>query len=177
MPKQEPKQDVIWIKTDLAVDGSGYVASLEVGDDTARVLTPREALSHAYGVLAAVGRAEYDVAVAKQLTRKLKVNLEAALQIVSDLRADRPPLDPADTFPLVIEPGVNARLKPFLAISCKGMEKGQWDMEQARGHAMAVLTVASVADLDSGYLRCLVSTVGIDRNKALQVVDDLQNYR
>ena len=42
---------------------------------------------------------------------------------------------------------------------------------------MASPTAVAVADLDSGYLRNLTGALGLERNVAEQVVDDLGNYR
>jgi hypothetical protein len=169
--------DTVWIKTTPALDGSGYVVTLEADDDTARVLTPTEALAYAAGVLAAASRCEYDAAVIRQMTRALKLPVATAAQVITDLRADRPPLDPSATAPMWLEPGVNKDLDGFLVISINGKKVGQWNATDARGHALAVIESIAVADLDSAYVRVLVGSVGIDKARALQVVDDLGNHR
>ena len=166
----------VWIKTDPTPDGTGYVVTLEVGQDTARILTPDEAMAHAAGVLAAAHRAEYDAAVLAQLT-KLGIERESVAMLIRQLRDDRPPLDPAATHPLTLEPCVNAAGKPFITVASPGREQGQWTTEDARSHAIAVLECVAVADLDAAYLRALTGLIGIDRSRARRVVEDLVNHR
>ena len=166
----------VWIKTDPTPDGSGYIVTLEVGQDTARILTPDEAMAHAAGVLAAAHRAEYDAAVLAQLT-KLGIDREGTVMVVRQLRADRPPLDPAVTYPLTLEPCVNGAGVPFITVASPGHEQGQWTTTDARSHAIAVLECVAVADLDAAYLRALTGLIGLDKNRARRAVEDLVNYR
>jgi|GEM_PF-2727938 len=167
----------IWIKTDMPPGATNYVVTL-ASADIARILTPDEALTYAAGVLAASARAEYDAAVLRQLTSsKLKLPMEAAAEVISGLRKDRPPLDPEITYPFTFEPGVTKAGKPFVKIICVGEPTGQWDAADGRSHAMGVLESVAVADLDSAYLRALVGAIGLDRARAMNVVDDLANYR
>jgi hypothetical protein len=175
MKTDEP--GMIWVKTDMPADESGFVVTLETDDDTARILTPADALNHASGILAAVARAEYDASVLRQMTEGLDLPLETAGQMVGDMRADRPPLDPALTAPIELTPGVNANLAPFLMLSLHGALVGQWTMADARSHALAVIEAATVADLDSAYFRTLVGMIGIDKGRARRTIDDLVNYR
>jgi hypothetical protein len=168
---------VVWIKTEPTLDGSGYMVTLEASDDVAVTLTPDQAFRHAQGILAAAHRAAHDAAVLRQMTRGWEFPLQHAGHLIQSMRDDRPPLDPADTAPLFLEPGVApADLRPFLIVHINGEPVGQWDVEQAKQHAMAVLSMAGVADLDSGYYR-LLSTQGIEEHQARGAVDDLANYR
>lgn len=174
----ENAENAVWIKTEPAFDGSGYVVTLEASDDVAVTLDPDAATRYAWGVLDAAHRAAYDAAVFKQLTRKLKLDLETVAQLVVDLRKDRPELDPAATAPLVLQPGVTKTFKPFVTVSLRsGAKLGQWELEDARQHALRALEAVKVADLDSAYHRTLVGLVGIEVARADNVVDDLGNYR
>ena len=167
----------VWINTEPSVDGAGYVVTLSASDDVAVTLTPDRALRHAVGVLRAAHRAAYDAAVVRQLTRKVNVEMEAAAQVLKDLREDRPPLDSADTEPLSFEPGVNKDLEPFLIISVNGKPAGQWSAEAAEEHAMFVLSSVVVADLDSAYYRTLTGLVGLEEPRARNIVEDIGNWR
>lgn len=166
----------VWIKTEPSTDGSAYVVTAEFSDDRAKTLTPEVALRYGSAVLAAAQRAEYDAAVARQLTR-IGSDLDAALQIVTDLRNDRPPLDDEATAPLALDPGVNKRLAPFLVVKIDGEAVGQWTVGAAREHASHVLEAVAAADLDSNYYRALTGIVGLDEGRARAVVGDLGQYR
>lgn len=169
--------DAVWIKTEPTVDGSAYVVTIEASDDRSVVLTPDRALRYADAVLAYVARAEYDAAVVKQL-RNLVDDMQAVGQIVTDLRNDRPPIADDATAPLSFESGVSAFTgEAFLHIAIDGKKVGQWDIPDAKAHALEVLESVSVADLDSGYYRALRSRVGLDESRARQVIDDLGKWR
>ncbi len=179
-PPQPPEDEgagVVWIKTEPAIDGSGYVVTLEASDDIAVTLTPDGAFRHAQGILAAAHRAAYDAAVGRQMIHRFGLTLEHAYELIVMLRNDRPPLDAADTAPLRLEPGVNKDLKPFLALYVNGEHVGQWDVDQAEQHAIWVLSMVGAADLDSAYYRMLVGQQQIEESQARQAVDDLANYR
>lgn len=176
-PPQDEGAGVVWIKTDLALDDSGYVVTLEASDDVAVTLTPDRALKHAQGILAAAHRAAYDAAVGRQMTERFGLAMEQAMELVAMLRADRPPLDIADTAPLYLEPGVNKDLKPFLTLYINGEAVGQWDVDQAEQHAIWVLSMVGAADLDSAYHRMLVGQLEIDESQARQAIGDLANFR
>jgi hypothetical protein len=169
--------DAVWVKTEPTVDGSAYVVTIEASDDVAVTLDPDRALRYAWGVLDAAHRAAYDAAVFKQLT-KLGIEVPAAAMVVDQLRSDRPPLDAEATKPLGFDPGVSQSTEEaFLAILIGGERVGQWNVEDARGHALAVLESVAVADLDGGYYRALIGSVGLDENRARQVVEDVGSHR
>jgi hypothetical protein len=168
----------VWVRTDRPPGASNYVVTLETDQDTSRVLTPDEALQHAAGILAAVTRAEYDAAVLRQLVDLQGLQAEAAMQMVKEMRTDRPPLDPAATDPMAFEPGVAmAGWRPFLIVELHGRPVGQWSMADARSHALAVLEAVTVADLDSGYYSTLIGAIRLEKSVARQVVDGLKKYR
>lgn len=171
------KTSTVWLRSELAPDLSHYVVTLEASDDVARILTPTTGLKYAAGVLAAAERADYDAAVIRQMGVGLKLPLDVAGQVVSDMRQDRPPLRDVDTHPLRFEPGVNMEGDGFLVVSLNDERLGQWTVEDARLHAMGVLQVIAVADLDATYFRTLVGLVGLDKGRASQVVGDLGKYR
>jgi hypothetical protein len=181
-PRPEPPVDegagVVWIKTEPTLDGSGYVVTLDASDDVSVTLTPDQAFKHAQGILAAAHRAAYDAAVMRQLTRGWEFPFQHAGVFVMAMRDDRPPLDPTDTAPLFLEPGVTPTdFRPFLLVHINGEKVGQWDVEQAQQHALWVLSMAGVADLDSGYYRMLRTQADVEEHQARSAVDDLANYR
>lgn len=168
--------DAVWVRTEPSLDGRTYVVTVEASEDLACTLSPQEATQYALAVLTAASRADYDASVARQMT-KVVGSKDAVLQLVTDLRRDRPPLDDSATAPLTFEPGVNSKHQPFLLLKLNGEPVGQWDVEDARSHALAVMEAVVCADLDSAYYRALTSLVGIEEPRARNVVEDLARWR
>lgn len=166
----------IWVKTGVDPITGSYFVEIELDDDHAIALSPTEALVYSNAVFTIAQQAEHDAAVFTQLRTLLKDD-EAAMMSVVTLRMDRPPLDVKILKPFAIAPGVNAKGKPFLALSIDGEQCGQWDPSQARSHASYVLEAVHAADLDSAYYRMLIGAIGIDGNRARNVVSDLANHR
>lgn len=172
--------DNVWVKTEPSVDGTTYTVTIEASPDVAVVLDHDRAARYAWGVLDAAHRADYDAAVLRQMRDKLGVDLRTIAQLVTDMRADRPPLDDAGTYPLRLEPGVAADGgHGFLRLSIGDDREpvGQWTTEDARQHALHVMESVKVADLDAGYRRALVGIVGVSDSTAQQAVGDLANFR
>jgi hypothetical protein len=167
--------DAVWIKTEPSVDGSTYIATVEFSDDRSIVLTPDSAPRYAMTVLEAVARAEYDAAVFTQMSKR--VDQKAVAQLITDLRKDRPDIDTSATKPLEIKPGVNRQGEPFLIVLIDDKPVGQWEIAAAKEHALTVLEVTKVADLDASYYRALTGLVGLEEHVARNVVDDLQHHR
>ena len=167
----------IWIKTEPTVFGETYVVSVQFGEDRAVTLTPTRALEYASTVLAHAQRAEYDAAVLKQLRTKGIGDDQAIMSMIVDMRKDRPPVDGEPTAPMQLSEGVNAEAKPFLAIHLDGSKWGQFEVRQAREHALGVLEAVEAADLDAGYYRILTGAVGLEEGVARAVVNDLASYR
>jgi len=167
----------IWLRTQPTADGKTYVATLEASDDVSITLTPETALRYARTVLEAVGQAEYDAAVLKQLHKTLELPLETAGEMLKSLREDRPPLN-NDEFPLTFTPGVSLfDGHPFLLVNLSGKTIGQWEMPAAKEHALAVLEVSVGVDLDAAYYRKLISLYEIDPDRARAVVADIGAHR
>lgn len=153
-----------------------YRVTLEAGPDVAIGLGPHEVLRFASTLLSARARAIHDAAVAHQFHVVLNVPLEDVSRILFELRKDRPPLKAKDTRPLTFEPGVNKELQPFITILLNGAPLGQWDMEDVMRNALGLLEAVAYADLDSAYLRHLVANLGIEKPRALAVVEDLGTF-
>jgi len=166
------EQGGVWIRTVPDMEGI-YRPVVELDDDTSHPIDDVTAVAYARAILVAVAYAEYDAAVIRQMTTVC--NQEAAVDLVRRMRGDRPLLVwPA---PLELEPGVSARTgEAFLAVSLHGLRVGQWDMAQAREHALGVLEAVEVAPLDSAYLRAL-RAIDVEEGRARVVVDDLARYR
>lgn len=168
--------DGIIVRSDVAPDGT-YVVAIEAGPDDAWVLDRPHVHAHGIAVVEAAARAEYDAAVLDQLIG-LGIEQDAAGQMVSDMRAERPPLDTAATAPLELVPGVARRDgRGFLALMLHGKQIGQWEPADARSHAMACFEVTAAVDLDAIYRKTLVGIVGLDDPTARAVVGELAEHR
>ncbi len=165
----------ITVLSDLAPDGT-YIATVHLGDDTARTLNRDQAIAWASTVLAVAAQAEHDALVLRQLT-DVGIRPHLAVSCIADLRADRPPLDRAATEPLRLTPGVNPRGEPFIAVSVDGAELGQWECQDARSHAQGVLEVMATVDLDAAYFRYLTGVLRVDAGRARNIVGSLCELR
>jgi len=176
VPQEHSHEDGdAWIHTEPTPDGTGYMVTLIVDEDRSISLERPVAMEYAYTVLKVVSYAEYDAAVLKQITQR--VDRESAMQIVVDLRKDRPEPDFAVMTPLSLEPGVNTRGEAFVVVKKDGEQVGTWSVEQAREHALTILEAISVAELDEAYLRCLKGVIGVEGHIAQAMVGDLQEFR
>lgn len=65
------------------------------------------------------------------------------------------------------------------AVQCRvGFEQWQWDVDQAREHAMAVLAATEAAVHDAAVMRWLtLGAVGMDKNAAMTAIVDLRRFR
>ncbi len=167
----------VWVKSDVASDGT-YVVTIEAGPDDVRSLDRDAALRYAAAVLATAQRAEFDAAVLALLTNRLGLDLQAAGWFVGSLRNDRPAINPADTAPLVLEPGIAMRPPhpAFIKILIHGKVVGQWEVVDARSHALHVLETLEGADLDAGLFRHLMA-MDLDEGRARNVVADVLHWR
>jgi hypothetical protein len=166
----------LWVQSDVAPDGT-YVLGLHYGDDHAWVLTRDEAIQHAVAILTQAERAEYDAAVLGLLHGKLGLPLEdAAMFVANDIRPDRPPVE--EPGPVKLTPGVSQRnLHGFLTLHLDGNPIGQWEIADARQHAMYVLQGIAAVDNDAALYRLLIGAIGLDEGRARAVVEDIANYR
>lgn len=169
--------DAIWIKSEPDDQGV-YHLYLELNADDVVPLGPDEAYGWAREVLSAVAAAEYDAAVIRQLTDGLGLPLDSAVLMVRSMRDDRAEHIPVSMIPgLALIPGVSASSgNAFLRLDRHGKPVGQWEMDDARQHALGVIEALEITTYDGAYLRAL-ARIGIDRTTALQVIGDLAQYR
>jgi len=169
----EPVQEIV-VRSDVAPDGS-YVVAMEFGPDESFILDRQGARDWATSVIAAAAAADYDAAVLRQLSAIEGMEREHTAQIISDLRAERPA---TRTGPLELVPGVSNRDgRGFLTIHLHGKVQGQWELDDALSHALAVVEVEAIVDLDATYRKVLVGLVGLDDLRARNVVAQLEEHR
>lgn len=169
--------DAVWIKSEPDEAGA-YHLYLELGEDDVVPLGMEEAYGWAREVLSAVAAAEYDAAVLRQI-QSLDLPVEAAVEMVRTIRDDRAEHIPISMIPgLALIPGVSAFTgNGFLRLERHGKAVGQWEMDDARQHALSVIEALEVTVLDSAYLRALEHTVDLDRGRAMAVVGGLAEHR
>lgn len=170
----------VWIRTEPTPDDSGYMVTLSVGEDSIVHLTPERAFAYARVLLGHICRAEHDAAIVKQMRKVMGTDADSMMsiaQLIRDVRADRPPLDDEATMPLRFEPGVNQSHKGFVGVFHGGEQLGTWSIKPARAHALGIIEAVENANLDAAYMRALIGVVGIDKARALNVIDDLAKFR
>lgn len=169
---------MIWVKADMDMDGT-YRLVVEYNPDVAVTFDQAGAIAYATELYTAAANAAYDAAVVAQMTKKLGSTIEAAVDVITSLRNDRPPLNEMALRPIRIETGVSAQNRtPFLNCTLVGHSlKWRWTPEDAVQHATHVLQSYPNAHLDNAYRRYLVGTIGIDLPRAINAVEDLVNWR
>lgn len=176
MQPDQQTESAIWVVSDVAPDGT-YVATVQASDDVAVVLNRRRALAYAMALYTAVGYAEYDAAVIRQLT-SIGISKQLAAQCVADLRADRAPIDDTATAPLRFVPLVTAaKGEPALFVEVNGRRVSQWTPAEGRQHAGHVLDISAAVDLDAAYFRFLRGPLRLDEGRARAVVSGLGEHR
>jgi hypothetical protein len=179
----EPDDSSFWVESDVAADGQ-YVATARYGNHI-RPLGRTDALEFAEAMLAHYSRADYDAAVLNQLTVKLRLPEDAAVEVVQGLRKDRPPIEDKLTAPITVRGGVakddgpQLPYRPFLTLAGPdGKVTGQIDVDDAAQIIRHLLEGPVGTDLDNAYFRHLVAVVGIDEHdRARAVINDLQHWR
>lgn len=178
-PAAEPQEEspgTVWLTTDIGPDEKTYSVVVNWKDNAVTVTFDR-AVRYAQEVLRAAHRAAYDASIARQLMSIGNMEQRAVVELIADMRQDRPPLDESATRPLSFYPSFNQKMDPFLKLSVDGVEVGQWDFSDAVDHATTMLALVSVAELDTGYFQGLQRLVGVPREVAGNMVHDLANFR
>jgi hypothetical protein len=175
-PQQEEDPGTVWITTEIGPDEKTYSVVLN-WEDTSTTISFDRAVKYAQEVLRAAHRAAYDAAVVRELTAVDGIEQQAVAELIADMRQDRPPLNEEASRPLSFVPGVNKELNPFLRLSIDGKEVGQWDYKDAVEHAVTMLGLVAVAELDTLYFQGLQRLVGLPPEVAANMVSDLANYR
>lgn len=171
----------IWVLTEPQDDGT-YSIVLQFNQDRTMALSPEEAVGYGLTLLAAGARAEYDVAVARQLTQKLKIRPRDALTQVQELRDSRSPLTSIRNMTVTSGVALDGKLedmkvRAFVQVSLDDEALAQLDVQGARHHAQGVLEMVEVQKLDAGYRHALIHDIQVTDNIALQVVQDLGKFR
>jgi hypothetical protein len=172
VPAAAPEQ-ILTIASDLTPDGV-YVPTITLDDRHLLTLDRERALHYVAAWADAIARAEFDAAVLAQLTGIGLDEQTAAAVIVGDLRPDRPPIDPAGTAPLRLEPVLSARTKRGQVAAYLGDEHVvQLDAPAVYDHIANVLPVVMTCDLDAAYRRYAVGHLKQPVWRAEAMVADL----
>lgn len=150
---------------------------IHFNDDISFALDHQDiACRYAMAFLNAAHHAEYVAAIIEQMTVKLGLPHEAVAQVGADFRA----MVGRDTWkagPVEVTPGVSIfTRKPFLRCQVQEMT-WQWTPADVRDHVQGVLDVSAAAELDSMYRHYLITTIGIEPERAPAIVADIANHR
>lgn len=176
MRENDPNEGV-WVESEVTPDGT-YVIGFHCGPDRAWVLNRDDAIRHAVAVATQAERAEYDAAMITVFHGQLGLPLESAVPfLTNDLRADRAAVD--DPSALTVSPGVSldGGIHGFLHLHLDGQIVGQWTLADARSYAGDVLQALAAVDNDTVLHRVLVGKVGMDDEKARQIIATLGQHR
>lgn len=169
--------NTIWIRTAPDIEGV-YRVVLEFGADDTIGLDADAALLYAHQMLRAVAVAEYEAAVLAQLEHIVpdgELANDTAVMVVGDMRKDRPPLSWCT--PLSLVPGVSSTTrKGFLLCKLHDVAVGQWEIADAKEHALFVMEAVHCAELDSAYMRQLRS-MDIPEETARATIGKLADFR
>lgn len=168
---------VLSVETNYNPKRRAYAVRLLLDDQAVVRMDSAAALKHAAAVLVFAQHAEYDAAVARQFINDLGTPMEMAGFMVTQLRETRRTPSKLDTAPLELSTLVTPELYGAVAIHLKGRQVGQWTVADARAHASFVLETVEAAKLDTLYRRYLVDSVGLDENRASQVVHHVGQHR
>lgn len=173
MPDRQDHEGV-WVISDLMPDGS-YGAVIQYGPDLARPITQAEATEYVAEVLTAGSAADYDAGVYKQLTGKLGSEPVQAASIVHALRGKRG-RDEYTAGLMTLTPGVSALTgKPY--IRCQAAAQiWQWSPRELLQHVTHVIQVTTGVENDNHYYALLTEFIGIDEERARNVVNDLGQF-
>lgn len=169
--------NTVWVRSAHDPATSTYRTMIEVGADRAIGLDAAGALAYANVVLDVRARAMHDAAIVAQMHSTLRLSLQDTAQALHGLRLDRPPLNYEATHPLRFEPVVShLSHEPFITIVLDGQPVGQWDIHDAADHALAIMEVVAMCDLDTAYLKYLVDTLAVAPSTAAATVSALSPH-
>lgn len=181
----EDEQNHVWVRTEEQ-DGT-YTVVIDWSPDNSASFTLEEARQYGLNILKAVGLAEYDAAVARQMLHVMggqKDFKRLAAQVVIDLRTRRDVTFAAG--PLILTPGV-AEDDDGKAVGFVKYELGEsdrllgydwtWRSEESRSHAIGVLEISQMTGEDDNYFQTLVQDVSLPEETARAAVANLRKYR
>jgi hypothetical protein len=151
-----------------------YGVGISVGDDVAWVLSREQAVAYVVVCVERATQADHDTATFRLLVDIGLPEDKAAAFLAEDIRQDRA-VDNAPTSPLVFVPAVGQK-GPFLHMRLDTEDVGQLTPADLRDHALSVLDVLAVVELDAALRRALVGLVGLDDARAHAVVGGLAKF-
>lgn len=181
----------VWVTGEPGIlDGSPYVCTVQVTDDVSIPLLREQAGRYAWHVIQAAHRAHYMAAVFAQMREVMTRNgagrdmpdgespQSLALLVLRQITDDLPDLDESDTAPLRFMPVLRKDGQPMVRVSLPPHDEPLtgWDFVEARQHALQVLDVAAVSDLDTVYRTVVARTFDAGEGTGRGAVADLANY-
>lgn len=152
------------------------------GTGLAWELDDQRATRYARAVLRAAGVAIHDAAIFHQLVAHKVDGVAAAQLVAEELHPGRRRWDDQGTAPLQFRPHFDAdTLSPMVRMDFPAQpeldyHRAMLEAAAATGHAVAVLEVAAVVELDTAYQAALVR-LGMHEHRARALVDDLPRFR
>ena len=125
-----------------------------------------------------IARTASGSSAAAPAAREAEISVRTVRSSVLDVDADRAAEHqlPA-TNGYALTPGVDVNGRPFLTLLVDDRPAGHWTPADARKHALQILEVSAVADLDGAYFRALVDRLDVGEGRAGNIVADLEKRR
>jgi len=168
----EGADDAVHVESEI--NGAGtYTLTVTLTADRAFALDSATAREYALMVIAAAMHADHDAAVSRQIMAMDRSNAMDAALVIFDLREKRGELKPVDGVPLTYEAIVSVSTgEPVVTVrhTEDSAVAWQWTPDEARQHAMQVLTGAVGIGLDDTYFTFLRERVGLDEGTARHVI-------
>lgn len=171
----EDQTEGVWINSDVDPVTGLYHLSISYEGDLTWPLSYDDAWAYARVLATQLARVTHDAAAFDQLTTIGLSPEAAAALITTDLRPDRRPVDQVGR--LRLEPGVTVQGKPFLALFVDDKPVGQWSVDDAREHLVALLESIETIELDDKLRQVLLHTVGVEDGIARAFVHNLHEHR
>lgn len=171
----------LFISITSSPDSNGeYQLIIEFGD-TGEIVPLDTDLARAWTdeVVSAICRAEYDVAVVRQMAEILgDTEREVGTAFIAEMRSQRGDFQHQPMFKgLRMIPGVAFDTgEPFIAIARDDEILGQWTVQDARAHALGLLEALEIARLDSAYF-AMMQRMDVDTDMAAIAINDLGRFR
>lgn len=176
MDAPDDQTEGLWVSADPMPGGSYHIV-MNLDADKAWPLSREKARLHAMTALAIAEEASYEQAMFAQATETLDCTADDALSMIAEFRHNALHLDHGATAPIRYIGGLNMDGKAFIHIQYEGEPVGQISVNALRRHALAMLQIRVVSDLDTVYRRLLNTTVGVNDDQATRAVNGLATHR
>lgn len=165
-------EDTLFVRTTPTLDGTDYIAVLELGDDHSVELSDELSQRLARHIEEACVRAEFDSKVFRQMSTIIELSPRQCAETILELREKRPFMD-VDGLPFIMVPNVTQDGRPFLLLQIDHEAIGQIELSEAYQLASHISSACSWARRDQEYYLYLTTTIGTEESIARNAIHGL----